>query len=173
MKAIAYLQKLGAIPPFDPWDLKMSIVVIADELFMDEATYELDLSLADHPSKENLAPKVLEQWSNLVQCSTKSDIPGLAKVLENIDDTEILVRAIEKLLELRLFYFSRELGVVGDRSLRDEKWFTMLYNDFAGLNLPTRFKSKSEIVQFYCSGAITEIGEKALEDRKVSISREG
>lgn len=171
MKAISYLQKLGAIPQYNLWDIKMAIIVIADELFCEESVMEPDC--VEWTQAVNHDHELFEQRCDLILYATSSNIPELMRVMKPIEDRKLLIELIRELLELRLFFFSMEIGMdPGDFDDSDEK-FTKLYNEFVGLRPSQQFDSKSQILQFYCSGSITEIGESALKKRGIPVISRG
>lgn len=171
MKAISYLQKLGAIPQYDIWDIKMAIIVIADELFCEEFVMEPDC--VQWTQDVNHDHDLFEQRCDLILYATSSNLPDLMGVLGPIEDRKTLIELIRELLEIRMFYFSMEIEMdPGDFDESDEK-FTKMYNEFAGLKPSQYFDSKSQILQFYCNGAITEIGEAALKKQGIPIMSKG
>lgn len=171
MKAIKYLQKLGAIPKFDPWDLKMAIIVIADELYCEESVMEPDC--LDWVQEVNEDMDLFNQRCELVLYSTSSNLEKLMETMEPIQDVSLLTELIQQLIELRLFYFSLESDSFPDGCQSEEEWFTKLYNDFVGLKPPQHFESRSEVFMFYYGGSLTPVGESALKSKNVSVVREG
>lgn len=168
MKAITYLQNLGVIPPYDTWDLKMSIVTISEEMFCDEI--EVDPEQAEWTLEVKNDPLQFDKRCKLAQYSITSDIPRLVNELTEVKDEDTLKGLINELLELRLFLFNAVTGG-GFEDIIDEPLFVKLYNQLVGLKSSDHFPSKSSILQFYYNGTLTPVGEKTLRKYGITLKR--
>jgi hypothetical protein len=165
MKAITYLQKVGAIPEFDTWDLKMAAVVLTEELFCEDMVMEPDC--LDWTQEVNQDHHLFNQRCNLILYGSSGNTQDLFLELLPITDTNTLQGFIRELLDLRMFYYGLHKEVRGEdvSSNSEEEWFINLYNDFVDMGSNEKFSSKSEILRFYYSGSLTEIGEKILKEK--------
>lgn len=164
MKAISYLQKLGAIPKYNLWDLKMSIVVIADELFCEEMVMEPDCVAWTQKAESS---EEFEKRCDVIAYATTGNVPDLLSSLEGFNDVEELKELIEELLEIRLFYHSMFLEETGElKDLEGEEWFVKSYNSLIGLGPKESFETRSHILRFFFSGALTEAGEELIKELK-------
>lgn len=165
MKAITYLQNMGALPQFDLWDLKMAVIVIADELFSEELMMEPDCS--DWVQSVNHNSELFKQRCDLIFYASSGNVKELVSVLLPLEDGKVIQGLIEELLELRLFLHSLYKGDSWDKAGNKDEWFVRLYNDFVEMNPPERFESKANILRFYYSGFLTEVGEKILKNLNI------
>lgn len=168
MKAITYLQKVGAIPEFDLWDLKMAAVVLTEELFCEEMVMEPDC--LDWTQETNHDHDLFEQRCNLILYGSSGNTQDLFLEILPITDTNTLQSLIKELLDLRMFYFSLHKEIQGENvsAASEEEWFINLYNEFVEAAPQEKFSSKSEVLRFFYSGALTEVGEKILKEKNLT-----
>ena len=143
----------------------MAVIVIADEMF--------DLSTAintTYPNWVKSAGGSEEEHDmfilrcRLISLATSGDVRSLAPILLSVTSEKILKDLILELLEIRLLFFGLNLGDVQSMNVSDdEEWFVNNFNDLAGLPLSEHFHSKSQILRFYYSGALTGIGEEIIQ----------
>lgn len=162
MKAIQYLQNIGAIPKFDVHDLKMSVITISREFFTEEMMMEPDC--VAWTQKAQSTEEFIKRC-DVIAYATTGNVPELLSSLEGIDNSEDIRELIEELLEIRLFYHSMFLDE--SRNLTDlegEEWFVQSYNSLVGLGPEESFPSKSQILRFFFCGALNEAGEEIVKE---------
>lgn len=165
MKAISYLQKLGALPKCDIWDLQMAIITIADEMFSHSTIVEPDcLEWVQSAAGVEGEGDSFEKRCNLILFATSGDVRALGPTLFSVTDEKVLEDLIKELLEVRLMFHGLSVG--GEESFNvseNEDWFVSSFNEMAGLPPSEFFQSKSQILRFYYSGALSEIGETVIK----------
>lgn len=160
MKAINYLQRIGAIPQYSLWDLQMAVVVITDDFFNASTLVEPDcLEWVQSADSETL----FLQRLNLIAFSTSGDVRALGPTLFSISDTETLKELVRELIELKLLHFALSNGDLEPyNKVKDESWFVDSYNKLIEMPLAAQFVSKAQILAFYYSGSVREVGEAVL-----------
>lgn len=158
MKALRYLQKVGAVPEYNNWDLLMSLVVICSEFYSPETLMEPDcvqwVQLAD--SDEDFVARC-----DSILYGTSGDVRAFFPHIHK-QSPEFLRELIEVLLETRLILFSILEGKDFDPD--NDKWFTDEYNFRVGLKGKKKFPSKSSILHTYFNGALTDAGQEILAE---------
>ncbi len=158
MKALQYLQKVGAVPEYSNWDLLMSLVVICNELYASEVMMEPDAIEWVQLAESNEEFKVR---CDCIFYGTSGDVRAFFPHI-NKQSPELLKELIEVLLETRLAIFSIADGE--DFDFEDDSWFTREYNDRVGLKGKKRFPSKSAILHTYYNGSLTDAGQEILSE---------
>lgn len=172
MKAIAYLQKIGAIPEFNLRDLQLAVVVIASELFEEGMMVEPDcVQWTQQSSHDEESPwDCFSKRCEIIECATNSNLEGLVPLLSKVDNAGALKDLIEELIEIRLFYFSFFAEQdQPDQEADNDEWFVNLYNQLVGLSKGETFTSKSQILRFFYTGALSEVGNIILKNRGVKL----
>ena len=164
MKAIQYLQNMGAIPRYDVRDLKLAALVICSEFFIEEMMMEPDCVAWTQKAESS---EEFEKRCDVIAYATTGNVPDLLSSLEEFNDVEELKELIEELLEIRLFYHSMFLEETGElKDLEGEEWFVKSYNSLIGLGPKESFETRSHILRFFFSGALTEAGEELIKELK-------
>lgn len=156
MKALQYLQKVGAMPDYNNWDLLMALTVLCQELYSHDTMLEPDCLewVQQSESDEEFLLK-----SDCVLYGTSGDVraffPHICK-----QPVPFLKDLIQVLLETRLALYAIADGDEFDTE--DDDWFSSEYNDRVGLKGKKRFPSKSSILHTYCNGSLTDAGQEIL-----------
>jgi hypothetical protein len=158
MKALRYLQKVGAVPEYENWDLLMSLVVICNELYSPEVMVEPDVIEWVQASESD------EEFIKRCDCilfGTSGDVRAFFPHIHK-QPSSFLKELIEVLLETRLALFCICDGK--NFNLDDEGWFINEYNNRVGLKGKKRFPSKSSVLHTYYSGSLTDVGQQILSE---------
>jgi hypothetical protein len=155
MKALNYLQKVGAIPSYESWDLLMSLVVIVTDFFSPDLMVEPDVLdwVQDSESSDEF-----EDRCNAIVYATSGDVRAL---FPHIYDKPVpfLRDLLEALIDIRLRIY---VFAAPSAKSHAKDWFSENYNDMVGLKGDKRFPSKSTILHSYCSGSLTDGGQEIL-----------
>lgn len=168
MKAITYLQNLGAIPQFQVRDLQLAVVVIVSELFDEGMMVEPDCVGWTQKQLPGDGLTAFSERCEIIAAATNGDLDSLLPLLRNLTDLEDLKDLIEELLEIRLFYFSLYKGAEPP-SEDEDRWFVTMYNEMVSLNPQSEFETKSQILRFFFSGSLNEVGEMLLKSKGVKL----
>lgn len=164
MKAITYLQNIGAIPKYEIHDLKMAVIVITSEFFMEEMMMEPDC--VGWTQKASTTEEFAHRC-DIIAYATSGNVPDLLRNLETLNDKVVLQELIEELLEIRLFYFSMFSDQEGNpQDFQGEEWFVKSYNSLINLGPTESFTSSSHILRFFFCGALKEAGEEIVKELK-------
>lgn len=155
MKALSYLQKVGAIPDYDKWDLLMAIVVIVTDFYSPDFIADPDVV---EWVQEGDSDEEFEKRAEAVLYSTSGDVKALFPHICN-SEVSFLKELLEVLIEIRLKVYS---FIEGKPFIKDSADFASLYNEMVGLKGGSKFPSKSMILHSYCSGALTDGGQEIL-----------
>lgn len=156
MKALKYLQKVGAIPSYEAWDVLMSIVVIVTDFYSPDLTMEPDVLDWVQNASDN---GDFESRCNAILFATSGDVRALFPHIYN-KPVSFLKELLEELVDLRLKMYVFISDFTVDES--DDGWFSEAYNDMVGLKGNKRFPSKASIIHSYCSGSLTDGGQEIL-----------
>lgn len=158
MKALAYLQKVGAVPDYDSWDLLMSLVVISSELYSPDLVLEPDCIEWVQQSDSD------EEFKLKCECllygmsgDIRAFFPHICK-----QPPSFLKELIQVLLETRLALFAME--DCEDFDTANDEWFTKEYNERVGLRGKKRFPSKSAVLHTFYNGSLTDAGQEIMAE---------
>jgi hypothetical protein len=172
MKAISYLQRIGAIPDFNLKDLQLAVIAITGELFEKGMMVEPDCVqwTQDSSHDEDSPWDSFSKRCDIIAHATEGDVEGLVPLISKVDSVHALKRLIEDLLEIRLFYLSflTDEDPLNQESHQDE-WFVRLYNQLVALEKGEDFQTKTQILHFFYSGALTPVGENLLKLKGVKL----
>lgn len=162
MKALKYLQKMGAIPEYDKWDVLMAIVVIVTDFYSPDMVMEPDvLDWVQQADSENDFSERCDIVSYATSGAVKAlfpficdkPLPFLKELLECLIDTKVRIFSV----------IHMEDDKEDDKEeMMEEEWFATVYNEMVGLKGKKRFPTKSTILHTYCGGALTDGGQSIL-----------
>lgn len=156
MRAIQYLQKVGAFPKYKSEDCLMAVITMTKSLFFPETiTYPGSVKWVKGARDESEATNM----SNAVIFSTSGDVRALYPHIYD-KSVDFLRGLIETLIEISAYLCAQGDGYTLD--LSDDNKVVEFYNDLLQLRGSNRFKSKSLITHLYCSGALSRSGEEVL-----------
>lgn len=157
MKALSYLQKVGAVPDYDSWDVLMAVVVIITDFYSPDMLIEPDIvdwvqQASDQGDFEERCNGIFYGSSGDVRALfphiCDKPAPFLKGLLEALIDTKLRIHCAIN---------APEQDVEGD-------WFATTYNNMVGLKGKRRFPTKMSILHTYCSGALTDSGQEILSN---------
>lgn len=159
MKALSYLQKVGAIPEYDTWDLAMSLVVITKVLFAEEYAFTIDpLEMPwVHSGDKNTCAGRLECAFYGISGDVRALFPHICN-----KDSEFLTGLIKSLLEARVMLHGMSESFCVD--LDNDEEFAEVYNDLIGLTGKRKFPTKSAVFHHFFNGAFTDAGQEILSE---------
>lgn len=158
MKALNYLQKVGAIPDYNTWDLAMSLVVITRVLFGKEYAFTIDPSEVPWVHGENGDSS--KERSECAFYGVSGDVRALFPHICN-KDSDFLMELIKSLLEARVALHR----VSESYQLKlDDRDFVNSYNEMIGLTGNKKFPTKSSIFHHFFNGSFTDVGQEILSE---------
>lgn len=155
MKALRYLQKVGAIPPYDSWDILMAIVVIISDFYSVPMLIEPDIIEWVQEAEND---KDFKSRCDAIWFSTSGDIRALFPHIYD-KPAPFLKSLLEAIVDLKVSIYRISNPAKIDQG---KEQFAEDYNDMVGLKGNKRFPSKSAIIHTYCSGTLTDMGQEIL-----------
>lgn len=158
MKALKYLQKVGAIPEYDKWDVLMAIVVIVTDFYSPDMVMEPDVLdwVQQADSEEDFSERC-----DIVSYATSGAVKALFPFICD-KPLPFLKGLLECLIDTKVRIFSVINMEDDEEEMAEGEWFATVYNEMVGLKGKKRFPTKSTILHTYCGGALTDGGQSIL-----------
>ena len=156
MRALDFLERIGAIRKSSQWELMMSLVCITQEFnSLDDV---IDPEFIEWV-QESESMAEYELRCDAIMLSTSGDVRALYPLI-SVQTEHFLKSLISVLISIRVALFCREQG--RDYSDKDDKDFVRNYNDMVSAGKENGFASKSEILKYYYSEELVETGKQII-----------